>query len=199
MSKIIFKPYIGKNYISGGIFAKKILVLGESHYCSEEEVYDSLTSDVLEKYLKHESSEGWMNTFKKFERSLVGKITDENLSKKIWDSIAFYNYLQVAIGDSRLAGTDADYKNAAEPFFEVLNQLRPDVLIIWGKRLWNKTPGAEKWISGKSVVVDGYENPTGKYILENGKEVFTTPVYHHPSAGFSWEYCYRVFKEMKIV
>ena len=198
MSNIVFKPFIGTNFSTGGIFGKKILVLGESHYCEESEVYDTLTTTVLQKYLNHNINEGWMNTFRKFERSLVGKITNENDSQQIWDSLAFYNYLQVPIGDARIAGQPEDYKNAVEPFFEVLNQLQPDFLIVWGQRLWSKLPN-DNWTNGKPVNIDNYENPVGAYILKNGHKVITTPVYHHPSAGFSWEYCYRVLKEMEMV
>lgn len=28
----IFQPFVGKNYANGGIFGKRIMVLGESHY-----------------------------------------------------------------------------------------------------------------------------------------------------------------------
>lgn len=198
MSNITFHPFVGANYHTGGIFGKKILTLGESHYCDESEVYENLTYDVLQKYLNHDVSEGWMNTFKKFERALVGRITDESDSKRIWDSLAFYNFLQVPMGDARIAGTKEDYEAAVEPFFEVLNQLEPDYLIVWGKRLWSQLPDIN-WTNGKPVVVDGYLNPTGTYTLANGHDVIATPVYHHPSAGFSWEYCYRVFQAMGLV
>ena len=36
MSNINFKPWIGKNYLTKGYQGKRILVLGESHYCSKE-------------------------------------------------------------------------------------------------------------------------------------------------------------------
>ncbi len=39
----------------------------------------------------------------------------------------------------------------------------------------------------------------GAYTLANGHSVIATPVYHHPSAAFSWEYCYRVFQAMGIM
>ena len=198
MAKIIFKPFVGSNYPNGGIFGKKILVLGESHYCDESEVYENLTYDVLQKYLHHEVNEGWMNTFKKFERALVGNTTTEDDSRRIWESLAFYNFLQVPMGDARIAGQPEDYKNAVEPFFEVLNQLQPDYLIVCGKRLWANLP-YDNWTDEKSVVVDNYENPLGTYTLSNGHKVITTPVYHHPSASFSWEYCHRVFQQMGLV
>ena len=33
MKHVFFKPWVGKDYSTGGIFKKKILVVGESHYC----------------------------------------------------------------------------------------------------------------------------------------------------------------------
>ena len=36
MSNINFKPWIGKNYFINGYKGKRILVLGESHYCMNE-------------------------------------------------------------------------------------------------------------------------------------------------------------------
>ena len=35
MNKAFFQPYVGKDYSTGGIFGKRIMVLGESHYCEE--------------------------------------------------------------------------------------------------------------------------------------------------------------------
>ena len=37
MSEINFIPWIGDNYLSKGYKGKRILVLGESHYCNGEE------------------------------------------------------------------------------------------------------------------------------------------------------------------
>ena len=30
---IFFQPFVGKDYANGGIFGKRIMILGESHYC----------------------------------------------------------------------------------------------------------------------------------------------------------------------
>lgn len=35
MANNFFQPFVGKDYASGGIFGKRIMVLGESHYCDE--------------------------------------------------------------------------------------------------------------------------------------------------------------------
>lgn len=35
-SNIFFQPFVGKDYANGGIFGKRIMILGESHYCDED-------------------------------------------------------------------------------------------------------------------------------------------------------------------
>lgn len=34
-SNIFFQPFVDKDYANGGIFGKRIMILGESHYCDE--------------------------------------------------------------------------------------------------------------------------------------------------------------------
>ena len=38
MDRPFFEPWIGENYENGGLFGKKILALGDSHYCDSCEV-----------------------------------------------------------------------------------------------------------------------------------------------------------------
>jgi len=109
-SNIFFHPFVGKDYANGGIFGKRIMILGESHYCDEEcaDCGDcrlhrecmGFTQQVLDDYLNEgKERQNWMRTFLKFERSLVGEETDQAMRLKIWNSVVFFNYLQVAIGD----------------------------------------------------------------------------------------------------
>ncbi len=70
------QPFIGKDYSRGGIFRKRILVVGDSHYCEERCVGCGLnmasdceqymasdcrrfTNDTVENYLSFSDSEGW--------------------------------------------------------------------------------------------------------------------------------------------
>ena len=155
MYALTFLPWVGKNYHNGGIFGKKIMALGDSHYGTEQNA--NITREVLGWYLdKSVEREGWMNTYLKFERSLVGHETTSEESKAIWDSIAFYNYLQVLLTQPREAGTDYQYKASSTAFFQVMEEYQPDVLIVWGKRLWKKLPW-EGWKEGTSKHIDGYD------------------------------------------
>lgn len=204
---VFFKPWVGCNYASGRIFDRKILSLGESHYCGCGEQCkfcskrsggqcSGFTSQVVRDYLNQDNErEGWMNTYLKFERSLVNRETTPEESVQIWNSILFYNFLQEAMQVPRQAGTPEQYQSAAEPFFSVIDQYQPDLLIVWGIRLWNALP-SERWIDGEPISVDGYENPNGYYQLSDGKKLRVVCVYH-PSAAYSWDYWYKVIEKVK--
>ena len=122
-SNIFFHPFVCKDYANGGIFGKRIMILGESHYCEEEcvdcgdcrlhrECMD-FTQHVLDDYLnENKERQNWMQTFLKFERSLVGEETNQAMRLKIWNSVVFFNYLQVAMSGPREAGTAEQYHQA---------------------------------------------------------------------------------------
>lgn len=188
MYPLRFLPFVGSSYYSNA-FGKRIMVLGDSHYGAE--FSPDITKDVLNRYLDvtHER-EGWMNTFTKFERSLVNKATTREDSHVIWNSLFFYNYLQVLLDGPREAGKPEQYRDSAGAFYQVMEQHRPEVLIVWGKRLWDKLPG-EGWEDGSRVEVEGYEVPNGYYNLKNGHRVRAFCVYH-PSVGYDWGYWHKV-------
>lgn len=204
--KIFFQPFVGKNYRSGGIFHKKMLILGESHYCdqgcldcgdtSRHPACKMFTNERISDYLNPSvTRDGWMNTFLKFERSLVGHETSQKESIEIWNSLTFYNYLQATMGGPRMAGTDQDYANAIDPFFDVLETYQPELMIVWGSRLWEKLPNTHGWQDGPSnLALDGNRIYTGSYQLLNGQKINALMV-HHPSTGYDWKYWNKVINE----
>ena len=96
------------------------------------------------------------------------------------------------MGGPRKAGTSAQYKQAANAFFEVIDKYEPGCIIVWGKRLWNNMPN-ERWQDGDDIVVDGNHIATGYYLLSNGKRAKVVAVYH-PSGGYSWDYWHKVIQ-----
>ena len=80
MADIHFEPWIGKDYENGGVFGKKILVLGESVYCGEQcspcEGCDLFNIVCVETYVNNNVYDEngkfrkWTNTYNKFESSL---------------------------------------------------------------------------------------------------------------------------------
>lgn len=202
MEHVFFKPWVGKNYQNGGIFKKKILVLGESHYCGNENCNgkcgfrdfpdggcEDFTYDRVMDYLNG-STGRWTNTFKKFERSLVNKPTTAEESREIWESVSYFNFLQVAMTETRTAGSYEDYMEGQKAFLEVIEDLQPDLIIVWGIRLYGHLPN-ERWIQGEPLVVDNYSVKNGYYQLKQGKKSRVIAVYH-PSTGYSWDWWHKV-------
>ena len=201
---VFFQPFVGKDYYNGGIFGKRIMVLSESLYCGEgcadcgnlanHRKCAAFTDGVVNDYLNDDlDRERWMNTFLKFERSLVGHETGWAERKRIWQSLMFYDYLQVAMDGPREAGTDEQYDQAGRAFYEVIDKYLPQYIIVWGSRLWDHLPGDSRWHDGKPIVVDDYKVLTGSYSLGNGDTARIMTV-NHPSVGYPWDWWHQVIK-----
>lgn len=199
-----FLPFVGDQYSYGISFndngelvlgtkenpGKKVLVLGESHYCDEDlsdEELSSFTRDVLKCYLSSEERYSWMRTFVKFERALSNTVTKFEDSKNIWNHLMFYNYLQRPLRGTRMAGDSEDYEEAKTPFFAILKLYQPDYIIVWGRRLFDNLP-SENGEEGKYM--SGIDMNSWSYKIED-KMIKVLPIYH-PSVGFSWDYWHKV-------
>jgi hypothetical protein len=110
MEHVNFRPWVGSNYSTNGFQGKKILVLGESHYCTElcqngrcfplckkenmkEECF-SQTESVIHDFVYYYSGEKYEQTFLCFERAILGKEASQQEREMFWEGIIFYNYLQ---------------------------------------------------------------------------------------------------------
>ena len=206
-NNVIFIPWIGKQYFNGGIFGKKILVLGDSHYCQDNdcktcgvlgsnpiEMGDcrKLTCNTVKSFLdKNAEFEKWKNTFKRFSGVMAGghKTTDEE-DHQIWNSISFYNFVQTAIQlGPRSPYSEEAYKKSLSMFWNVLDNLLPDLVIVWGEKAWNELP-SEGWewvdIGIKEDIAAGRYN--------DGKSNALFLLIRHPSAGLGYDIWPRVIK-----
>lgn len=202
MEHVLYEPWEGRDYKTGGVFGKKILAIGENFYCSEEVIKKlpegkSLTDKVVNDYLAIRNGEfrdnkgRWTNTYLRFERSLKGKETTPEDSQEIWNSIAFYNYLHVPMSGPGESGTPEDYKESENAFLEVIEELQPELIIVWGvTKLFYSLP-EEKWTEGEDLIVDGNRVKNGYYQLKNEKSSRLIAV-NHPSRGYSWNRWHKV-------
>ena len=201
-----FLPFVGDQYWYGISFndngelvlgteakpGKKVLVLGESHYCDDdwkdEELY-TFTRDVLDCYLDSEERYSWMRTFVKFERALSNTVTKFEDSKNIWKHLMFYNYLQRPLRGTRMSGDSEDYEEAKTPFFAILKLYQPDYIIVWGRRLFENLPNGKE---GKYMPIIGGNSWIYRI---NAKQSISVLSVAHPSVGFSWRYWHEVIVE----
>lgn len=182
-----FIPWVGSEYAQG-INGKRVLVLGESHYCAHEsEAVPQLTINIIHHILNpNNEHEGFMNTYTKFGRALAGKQQYDSDRQAVWNSVIFYNFVQVPISEARKAPKQQDFVDAEAPFLTVLEQYRPDCVIVWGSRLYNNLPH-KGYQTEDLMLSDGKNIETWAYKLASGHVVRLLPI-THPSAAFTPDY-----------
>ena len=212
MSHINFRPWIGKNYQSTGYKGKRILVLGESHYCHElkkggichslctkEKMQSdcfSLTEDVINDFVYSYCGIGdkqYEQTFLCFERAVIGKEATQEEREEFWEGVVFYNYIQFA-QDGPRRPIKSEYRAESElAFKELLEEYMPDYIIVWGARLYNYW--LPDWGGNGSVlqIRDNAKTDVWTYTIK-GKRISAIKV-HHPSSpsGKSWNYWHEFY------
>lgn len=204
MSNVNFNPWVGEDYSTGGIFSKKILVLGESHYCPKElnangrcadgcsrknmlEVCFNQTIDNVDTAVNYYEGCPYQQTFLCFERAVMGRVLSDKERKEFWNSVMFYNYIQFALPAARTTPSSEQLHASEEAFREILETYQPDRIIVWGARLYKSLPNWDGY-EEKLTIDNGDYTPVWHYSI-NGKDIPAMLVYH-PSAplGKSWEY-----------
>lgn len=171
-SRIFFEPRVGKHYgEKESIFPMRILVLGDSHYCDgcsecgDRDTHPecaNMTANVVRDYLDPTCKKTWKKTFSTFINSVFGRSTTIQDREAFFDSVAFFNFLQVAAGETAYSARTVNYGDPRylEALSEVKTRLDPDVVIVWGDRVW-------QCVSAKA----------------GADEVDWIPV-HHPAQGY---------------
>lgn len=132
--KTIYQPWTGPHY--GDLFGRRVLIVGESHYDYEGCVDDAdLTRRVY-------ADDNWRNPFRKaVAEAVLGKpVEDVKTYRDFWDSVAAYNYVRRLLDKAEHA-TDIDVADpeAAVAFAdEVLPRLRPDLILVFSRKVWNE-------------------------------------------------------------
>ena len=161
MSKIRFQPWIGEHYHEADLYGLRILLLGESHYGKGDED-SSFTKRVVKKW----GQDNHNRFFTKIAKFILNQGKGGNLStakrRAFWEQVAFYNYVQEIVGaKARIRPTREMWKRSQEAYYEVLQHLKPDLVVILGKQLARNLPAP----------LDG----------------ITMCKVNHPSSGFKYE------------
>lgn len=208
-AEINFKPWIGEKYLSEGFKGKRILVLGESHYCPKElaeggrcfpvcekgkmnEDCFSQTEEAVNTFVYHYDGKRYLQTYLCFERAVLGKVLSQEEREDFWQRIIFYNYSQFSVRGSRTAPQGDHWQKSEDAFKEILEEYMPDYIIMWGVRLFDRKPN---WGGNGSVIKtdSGDETDVWTYTIK-GKKIPAIKVYH-PSTpiGKSWPYWHEFY------
>ena len=209
MNKIFFNPHVGKNYETNKFNDIKLFILGESHYCGDaceicglksNNDCSNFTTDVLNRYFNYKKGktghEDWMKTFTRFTNILLGGQVANKTNLEFWDSVIFYNYVQSSTKGPRTPPTAQQFIDSEEAFFLVLKKYHPDLILVWGKRLWQNLSGNGRW--GEEKILD---NKFGNlYYYRVGEiEIPAYFVFHPSTSYFNYEYSKYMKEAIEIV
>lgn len=193
-SVVKFKPWVGENYETGIHQGKKLMILGESHYCAnpETEATEDITIKIIEDLLDPFSEyEGYKNTYTKFAKAVVGeKQFSDETKKEFWQHVIFYNYVQTAISGARVSPTTEQFRNSEQAFFEIISQYQPDLIIVWGKRLYNNLPQQGTQLPDLQIsqgIYAGESSEVWSYTI-GGKTIVLLPITHPSASMFELQY-----------
>ena len=214
MEYVNFRPWVGKCFFKEGFLNKKILILGESHYCKTmladgcecspicqkgkmKPDCPNFTNDVIEEYLECHDGNDWHNTFLSFERNHFNRNLTKEEAKDFWNKVIFYNYIQFALPKAGVAPNYEFWEPSEKAFREILEYYSPDKIIAWGTRLYNGLPD---W-NGKhtTIKVENYQTDVWEYNIK-GKAIPVLKIQHpccpRGKARDKWYKLYNKFLEI---
>lgn len=185
MSALTFEPWnASANVDLDGV---RLLVVAESHYkelgCHEEFTVDETTKIVRNNAPGFVAGSG---------NSLFSKIADALSSEKVardevWKRIYYCNYFQRPFETSSEKPLPDDYEKSSPQFDRVLQNIRPDAVLVVSSRLWHRMPNE----AAPEGAYQGEEG-LGRAYRFTGEAGLRIPAAHtwHPSArrGFRVKY-----------
>lgn len=187
MKAVKFLPFVGKEYYNG-INGKRIMILGHNHYCAKlEDATEDITNRVFQDLLNENGEhEYYKNTYSKFINSLAGKKLDKKEQSTFWNKVLFYNYVQEAMPSWDTLPNKRQYLEAETPFFEVLEEYKPDIIFVWGSSTYNNLPKKGSQLEDLSLDT-GEEFELWSYTTKNG-HISKVLKITHPSSAYASAY-----------
>lgn len=187
-----FQPWVGHFYRES---VCRVMGLGESHYCaSQNDDSPNMTIDIIKDFIDpHSEHEPYKNTYTKFTRALAGYSVPKEERWEFWEYIMFYNYVQVPISGPRVAPSFEQFLQSETSFWSVITQYRPQIIICWGKRLYENLP-KDNIVKEKTIVVGAREVMLRNYCY--GTHSFWVIKMTHPSSSYSWNFWHSAINEV---
>lgn len=166
----------------------RLLVLGESHY-EERQAGIVSGSPELPDFTRWVVQTWGISPTRRqvFFANLHAVLTGEPWSlnadhSKVWRHVFYYNYIQsLVVGGARNAPTSAQFEASADAFRTVLDEIRPEAILVMGQRLWNGMTPEDGWVQDAPATL----GRVCLYRLSHGDTAFAMPINHPSSFGFS--------------
>lgn len=121
-------PYIGKNYFKN---ETRILVIGESHYKKGVDIEKYENKNFTNHVVKVHAIQGkYSKLFPNFHKALFGELEFDE--QKLWDNLAFYNFVQRSMETNKKRPTKNDFIEGWSTFFKIVEVLKPTHCLFIG-------------------------------------------------------------------
>ncbi len=189
LTGISFSPWIGRDFGVGGVFGTlRVLVVGESHYewcklCLDQKIPRDadLTVYCIAERLVQMGTRGLSRHWGVIENAFLGAEATLIERRQFWHSIAYYNFLQMIVGDGpRVPVKPSLWSDACVPFLAVVEALRPNLIAVAGRRVWHQLPPEYSVLP--TLHAAGKALDRRSYHLCSGRDVLTVSI-PHPSRG----------------
>jgi hypothetical protein len=173
-SAIFFQPWVGNQYFKQDGSHPRILLLGESHYYrNDRDDPCQLTIEVVKSYVYDCEKYRFFTIASKI---CSGEHLEDKKKQELWERISYYNYIQEPVGENpRDRPSAAMWGNSLPAFKEVLNLLKPNIVLMLGKALWNNFP-------------EGYGSALGEICINGSTRLIWQLPYEGGNALSTWVY-----------
>ncbi len=138
--QVNYPPWIGSSFSSRG--NRRILLVGRSYYDARYE------NKSIQEYIKYLIKTGKEDLFFNALEAIVSERQHWKQSfgkykldrKKFWNSVAYHQYLQGILPDSYSLPSRQMWKEAQERYKELLDSLKPDIVLIFHFEVFDKMP-----------------------------------------------------------
>lgn len=216
-----FHPFVGEKYKDGtGIGGKKVLVIGDSFYCTIGKCKHYHKCTDTEKKDSSEFNECCPERIRnKEENEPVKPLYDEPTvaiteyesyayqnfksflklfvdgDENAWKYVAFTNYIQFFLPGYRTNGAFIDKKNY-DAFMEIVDILKPDIVVTWGNAVADSIRNTYE-NEVKSIQTELKNSQYYLAHLTNKEHNFTMVYLYHPSSRIWASDIYNSYKYFK--
>jgi hypothetical protein len=190
MEKVFYEPWIGDNYCTGGVFQRRILVLGESYYEDPDRYVlpRTFTKDHVEGHIEGKRMRTVTRFYNRVARVFLGRPLTLTERRGFWHSIAHYTFVQAPVGKKPSdRPTPGLWEGGRESFLSVVQQHIPEFILVLGCELWCHLPDPKET---ETVNIGGEQVHTYKYLIGIGNHALACHINHPSSRKFKSESWY---------
>jgi hypothetical protein len=178
-----FEPYVGKKYWKEGYKGLRVLLLGESFHTVGTRGWREAAQDLLSEYV---GGGDFGRTWPTIEAiTTTGRPLSAAQRAAFWDRVAYANAVQKPMPRARHRPTAHEWQTVRRATVGYLRRLRPDVMLVFGKAIWEHLPDDSEFPGSHDVprLKAVNHEPAYRYVLGPRQATLAGSFYHPTHLG----------------